>query len=430
MQPYISAEPTYPLVLASIASTLRSEGHGLTVVDLQFDSSTEVVQQLSRRKPDWIGVSALPHTVNRVREIVRLARSVADVPVFLAGAYPTLNPEDALMRTGADVAIVGPPEATTARLIRSSRPRSLPGVVVWFGDGFQTNVPARKVPVRDLPPMDRELFPVSRYGAAMRSTAVPYTMLLTSRGCPRACSHCPVPALHPEGFDARTPEQVVREMRELSLTYGIRSFHIEDDAFLANRARVEEICALLTRRPLDVVWELVNGVSHQDVEPRLLRQMARAGCRRIVYSFEHFGQARSSAGGLTFRDAQRIVLTTRAEGIRVGGYFMVGLPGVGLRESITSILWALRLGLDDSNFTPYHRLPGSRDQHNGARSSISTEHKLFLARAAQMAFFHHPRAFLRFMQDLALMPEVLPTMVNKSRELMRGGGPVPMREMW
>ena len=80
--------------------------------------------------------------------------------------------------------------------------------------------------------------------------------------------------------------------------------------------------------------------------------MAAAGCRRIVYSFEHLAAGQPPAIGTTLQHAERVVAWAKASGMRVGGYFMVGLPGESLSSNVLSIRYALGLGLDD-NWVPF-----------------------------------------------------------------------------
>ena len=125
----------------------------------------------------------------------------------------------------------------------------------------------------------------------MRSEAWPYTTLITSRGCERACAFCPSPYLWPGRFRARSPQNVIEEMRRLHRDHGVRDMHIEDDYFLTDRARVEALCeALLAEGASGAPWifEILNGVKPEDLDAPLLRLLHRAGCRRITLSVERF----------------------------------------------------------------------------------------------------------------------------------------------
>jgi radical SAM superfamily enzyme YgiQ (UPF0313 family) len=63
--------------------------------------------------------------------------------------------------------------------------------------------------------------------------------------------------------------------------------------------------------------------------------------------------------GYPFDIAPAVVSLARAAGMKVGGYFIVGLPGKSVSETLQSVCYALRLDLAMANFTPFWFAPGS-----------------------------------------------------------------------
>lgn len=428
VQPQVCAEPMYPVPLAAMAAMLRARGHAVWGVDLQFDSVATLYDRLQEVEADWVGATVLPHNAEEVGKLFRDLRTIRPISTFIAGAYPTLDAKAALLRTGADVAVVGDPETTVADLVDRGLPGPIPGAVARTEHGPVAGPRRQPTPLADLPFPDRSLFPPIRYSYAMRSTAVPYTMAYTSRGCHLACPWCAVPTLRPRGFNCRPAEQVHAEMKMLAEDFGIRSVHIEDDAFLADRQRIMDLCRLLQERPLAVVWELVNGVRPDQLDPELVTAMAGAGCSRMVLSLEHLTAGKAGPVGYEMTVAREAVRMARAAGMRVGGYFMVGLPGVSLAESLASIYRGLALRLDDANFIALYDAPGSAYAEQDQAPRLPPATSAQLARAAQLAFFCGPRPLLRLTIDLIRTPQVIPSLADKARELIRFGGPVPMRD--
>jgi len=426
IQPRVSAEPAYPLALAGIIPLLEGAGHTVIGRDLCFDDETELRGLAA--EVDWIGATVLHHNAPGVRRWMTAVSDHDHVRTFVAGALPTIDPLGALAQTGAEFAVVGPPEDTVADLIDSAAPERVAGVV----HRSQTEArPRFHTPMALLPSPDRRVFPVEQYTHAMRSTALPYAQVITSRGCTLSCPYCPVPGTRPDGFDPRDPEQVAAEWASLVADYGVRSIHVEDDNFLAQRAHAEAICRALMDRGVNVAWELVNGIRPDQVDEVLLDQMAAAGCTRIVYSFEHIAEGQTPAIGTTLQQAERVVAWAKAVGMRVGGYFMVGLPGESFSSNILSIRHALGLGLDDANWVPFYESPGSG--FSGCMSTVdatalSRRHAVRLAKAATVAFFANPRTFGRLGSEMAATPATLPALALKAVELLRAGGPVPLRD--
>jgi len=407
---------------------LEARGHTVIGIDLCFEPVSRIEALIHAGDVDWVGATVLHHNAESVLSWMWPIRAHKAIRTFVAGALPTLDPLGSLARTGADFAVVGPPEHTVADLIDAHNAHSVPGVV---HKEHSTPLARTQPQFRDLPAPDRRVFPVEQYSHAMRSTALPYTQVVTSRGCDRHCGYCPVPEMRPNGFEPRTPDSVYREWSELISEYGIRSIHVEDDNFLSDRERIVDLCRLLIDAGSPVAWELVNGVRVDQVDTEILELMAQAGCSRIVYSFEHIQDPHTPAIGCTRSQAEYAVAWARSSGMRVGGYFIVGLPGESLPNTLLSIHYALGLGLDDANWVPFYESPGSG--FAGCASTIDAttiprHHAIRLAKAATVMFFSNPRTFGRLGSEMVATPATLPALAEKAWELIRAGGPVPLRD--
>ncbi len=428
IQPKVTAEPAYPLALAGMIPLIQGGGHTVEGIDLVFEDEESILSRVLSGDVHWVGATVLHHNAESVGRWMQQLRSIPGVQTFIAGALPTLDPMGAIARTGADFAIVGEPEESVSDLIDAQVSGRVPGVVRAGNPNKTEREPS---PFAILPAPDRFVFPLDRYSYAMRSTATPYAQVVTSRGCNRRCPYCPVPALRPNGFDAKLPEQVVREWTDLVNNHGIRSIHVEDDSFLGNPNRVRSICDQIESTGLDVKWELVNGIRPDQVDPTLLQTMASAGCNRIVFSFEHISTSDSPGIGQPMAEAVEAVRAARAAGMRVGGYFIVGLPGMNIEETIRSVFHGLQLRLDDANWVPFYETPGSGYASAATTIDATTLSKAVserITKAAHLAFFGDPRTFVRLTSDLMATPGTIPSIAAKAIELLRAGGPVPMRD--
>lgn len=427
VQPRASAEAAYPLGLAQLASTLEAAGHEILGADLCFDTPDRVLRRAQDAAVDWVGASVLAHTALAVGGLFRRMRLAHRGGLFVQGAWPTLDPAAALASTGADVALVGDPEHSALRLLDQGIPTTpTPGVATARAGVLITGGLAPRVPMDSLPLPDRRIFPIERYSFAMRALATPYAGVFTSRGCPRACPWCGVERSRPTGWDGRSPEAVVAELSALAEHHGVRSALVEDDCFLADPLRVRAICELLIARRLPLVLELVMGVRPDQADPDLFPLMARAGIRRVVFGFEHIGD---SPWGCSPDQAERAVGIARDAGMRIGGYFVCGLPGVHHAQELRSALTARGLGLDDANFVPYYPAPGAAWTVDGLPGPAADPARAaWSARVAQALFFAQPHTLGRMVRDLLDEPRTLAALGSKAWELARDGGPVPVRD--
>lgn len=425
LQPKAAEEAAYPLGLAQVAAVLRAQGCQVLGADLHFDRPDEIVALARAARVGWVGASVLAHTAGQVGALFRRLRLAVRAGLFIQGAWPTLEPARALADTGADVAVVGDPERTVARLVLGGVPaEAAPGLAVARAGGSLLGGPGGRVPLDTLPPPDREVFPVRRYSFAMRATGTPYAAVFTSRGCGQACPWCGVPALRPLGLDARAPAAVMEELASLVREHGVASVLVEDDHFLDDPARVRALCELLAARRLPLALELVNGVRPQAADPDLFAAMARAGVVRVVFGFEQLHLEPGAGPGCDLATARRAVAIARGAGMRVGGYFICGLPGVPVREILRGAVLARELDLEDANFLPFYPAPGS----TWAREPADRVLAGWLARAAQVLFFSRPRSLLALGRDLVREPRALGAMTAKARELALEAGPVPVRD--
>lgn len=426
IQPLVSAEAAYPMGLAAMVPGLQKAGCQVFGVDEHFDSREAILALCREQQFDWVGATVVEHNSAQVGQLFAAIRTDCGAQFFVAGMWPTIHPRSALRRCDAEIAIIGAPEPVVAALMRTGRPG--PGTASLRDGECQVLPPGKRVYLADLPLMDRTVFPVLRYSYAMRSTAMPYAMTFTSRGCSRKCFYCPSPAQHPAGFDGRPASQIADEFEQLHQAHGVRAVHIEDDAFLTDRERVLSLCEELQRRGLSLNWELVNGVRPEHVDRELLETMAAAGCARIVYSFEHLFAGGHAEVGVDVALARKVVSMTRGVGMRVGGYFIAGLPGCGMRTTLKSLVSALQLGLDDANFVPFHPLPGSVYGERWKSTSASQRRSHWLCVGASAAFFLQPRTVKNLSVDLGREPKTLLALGHKAVELLSRGGPVPVRD--
>lgn len=410
----MSAERAYPLVLAQLAACLS--GHEVIGVDLQRDP----VVAARTPRVDLVVASVLPHNARSLRAIMAEHRA-AGARTVVVGLLPTLDPARALRESGAEYAVQGDPEHTVQQLAQSAHPNALPAVA-------SLSTPARqpgRVPLGSLPLMDRRTFPPRAYTGALRSTRTPYAMVITSRGCLRSCGFCPRPVRMEGRFDARPAHQVVTELLELHATHGMRAAHIEDDAFLADRERALAVCAGLEAAGAPLALELVNGVRVDDLDAPLAAALGRAGCTRVVLSLEHLADERTCTLATPVDRAQEAVGWLRSEGIRVGGYFTVGLPGTTRRGAWQSTTRALALGLDDANWIPYKpRLGSPWASRPPALSSMAARG---LTLAATAAFFAGPQG--EVLRTELEQEGVSSSLRDKAVELAVLGGPPRDREM-
>ncbi len=176
-------------------------------------------------------------------------------------------------------------------------------------------------PYRDDPAPRRDLLP--------RRGFLTTTSLIATRGCHNRCGFCYLSTrgLHMP-YLTRDVEQVAAEFAADEQPYAV---------FIDNNlgSRPEYLASLCTAlAPLEKIWSAAVSIDVTD-DPRLVRQMALAGCTGVFVGFESLEDKNIVAAGKrspTTDDYARRVAILHDNGIQVNGSFVLGFdhdrPGV------------------------------------------------------------------------------------------------------
>ncbi len=108
--------------------------------------------------------------------------------------------------------------------------------------------------------------------------------VVSTRGCPYACSFCDVAHLWGRKAVYRDVMSTVEEMIYLREQYNCRFISIADDTFVLDRERVIAFCHLLIERNAGIQWGCFGRINL--MSEALIELMAKAGCRAIFYGID------------------------------------------------------------------------------------------------------------------------------------------------
>jgi anaerobic magnesium-protoporphyrin IX monomethyl ester cyclase len=365
-----------PLGLLYVAGYLRRHRNcEVEVLDAQVEDLTypALREQISLRRPDVVGITAMTFTLIDVIETARLVKDVnPSAVVVLGGPHVHLFPDETLALPEVDYLVLGEGEVAFADLLdRLGDPRGLAQVA---GIAFRANgaiVKTASRPLQDdldaLPFPARELTPYTKYTSVIARRA-PITTMFTSRGCPYQCIFCDRPHLG-KRFRARSATNVVDEM-EQCVALGIREFLVYDDTFTIQRQRVLDVCAEIIRRKLDIGWDVRARVNTVDEE--MLRKMRQAHCERIHYGVEAGTDRvlKVLQKGITLEQAEQAFRWSKQAGISTLAYFMVGAPTETREDILQTIEFAKRLAPDFVHVTIVTPFPGTQLYRMGLQQGI------------------------------------------------------------
>ena len=360
-----------PLGLAYIASALEEDKHEVSIIDLNAKRTLDNGIIKSLVGVDVVGITGL---ITEFKEVMRLANlikeSKPEIKVILGGALATTHTKEMLANSKADCVVIGEGEFIIRELLQTIENNkdlgSVKGIAYRIGDNIAiTSLPD---PINELDRIKfpaRHLLDMSRYTThhfksfGMKLPKINSTTLISSRGCPYNCTFC-MKQVGGLKWRARSPQNIVNEIKQLHEIYGYDGFVFNDDTFVVNKKRVLEFCRLLNGLDFKVSWYCNGRVNLMDEE--IIKAMRNSGCQGIAYGIESGNQdiLNKIKKGITLEQIERVVELTKRYGIHVTGYFMIGILG-DTRETIKQTFdFARKLSLDFYGFgitSPIHGTP-------------------------------------------------------------------------
>ncbi|NJL90264.1 MAG: radical SAM protein [Coleofasciculaceae cyanobacterium SM2_1_6] len=208
----------------------------------------------------------------------------------------------------------------------------------------------------DLPLPLHELLPLQKYRMPLIKGA--FTFIVTSRGCPAACTYCIKHVSYQFSARIRTPENIMQELWLLK-KLGINNIHMYADLFTVNREQVIGLCKLMIEQKINLRWTCNSRVDYVDEE--MLTLMAQAGCWLISWGLESGNEQilKHARKGAYPEKAANSLSIARKVGIKNWGYFIIGLPGETETTIKETIAFSKKLPVDIALFHVAAPYPGT-----------------------------------------------------------------------
>jgi len=367
-----------PIGLGYIASVLEKEGHLVELVDCAaLNLQPEEMLNFIATNPDVVigivGPATSFHDVNYLSVF-------KDVPRVLCGPFPSLYPEAFLKENAVEYVIIGEPEVTARDLVNSleenGEEKNIDGVA--FIENNKVRIGKRRPLIKDLdnlPFPARHLLPNDKYYVAY-SKYNPQTLVLSSRGCPFECIFCSTRTYYGRIWRARSPRNVLEELKEIKYRFRINDIQFWDDTFTLSKTRVMELCKLIIEEKLDIAWQCLSRVDTVDRE--LIKNMKKAGCYLTKYGIETGSQEiqKKIKKNVDLEKAKEIINITLDNQIDAGCYFMIGNYGETVETIKDTIKYALSISPSYASFNIAVPYPGS-EFYEIVKNNITSDWTVF-----------------------------------------------------
>lgn len=360
--------PIYPpLGIAYIAALLLKKKIKVKIVDafaLNL-SWPEIEERIREENPLVVGVTG---TTSIFREVVRIAKiakkNVPGAMVVVGGIHATSLPKFTLERhPEIDVVAIGESDFTMVELtkaIKQKKPlKTVKGIAFRSGKKIVFTEPRPRITDLDsLPFPARDLLPNEKYRPPSKiPIKMPFTTVMTSRGCPSECVFCGSKAMWGRQLVQRGAENVLAEVNEIVKKYKVKQIIFADDTFTINKQRLMKICDGLAK--LDIVWGCSSRVNTIDEEA--VKKMKESGCVWLEFGIETGSERMMKVikKGITLDQARKAVKLAKKYKIQTSTAFMIGNIGETKEDIEKTIKFMKELDGDYVNLSILTPYPGT-----------------------------------------------------------------------
>ncbi len=349
-----------PYGLFSLGAQAIRAGHQVKVLNLSSFPWSRVREVIAELDADVFGMSCW--TANR-RGVGYTASAIKelhpDALVIIGGPHATpLAPEMLTHHPAIDLVCVGESDATLLELLqRMTEGRAVTGLastVYRNGDEIVRAPERPSIPKLDVLEVPHRYF----------STHI----VMTSRGCPWACTFCGAETSWGRGFRGHSVDYVL-DMLELALARArVKMLQVKDDTFTTNKKRVLELCRGIRQRKLNFLWSCDTRVDVLSED--LLYEMRLSGCQRLSLGVESGSQRILDAihKNITQDEIIEAAELAKKYGVHVRFYMMLGNRGETAETFHETLEFLRRAKPHQYIFSCLSVFPGTADFHDAEKA--------------------------------------------------------------
>lgn len=367
--------PSIDLGLGYLASAVRKAGFDVEILHCGREgyNFADFAEYIKRKKFDCIGFKCFSRDFNSVVQHSRIIKQYNPrILTVVGGPQASALPEYTFSKMpNIDFGFKGEAEVGFVKFLKSFKKygfkvptqtlNRIPGLIWRKKNGqikinpqyFVRNLDKIAFPAWDL--IEPHKFPDSVVGQ--------YVPIITTRGCPYACTYCSAHQIVGRNLRYRSVENVLKEIELLYRKYKINKISIADDNFTFSKDFVINICSELIKRKIKISWDCSNGVRLDTLDKDLVKTMEKAGCYSLAVGIESGSQRILNSVNKHLKIQtikEKVSLIKKNTHIKITGFCMIGFPDETEGEINQTINLAKSLELDYANFSITMSLPGTK----------------------------------------------------------------------
>jgi len=323
-----------PLSLLLVATVLKKDGFDVSLLDAAATGMS--IEELKKIAPEFSLVVLLTSTmtVNEDASVLsELKKANPQLKTAVFGAHPTFMPRHTLAKKGIDIVVRREAEFIIRDLARAlakggSEWKKVKGIGYRedSGEVFLNELYPFIENLDELPIPDRTMLPagVDYFNPVVKR--VPYTTMMTSRGCPGQCTFCSSPPFYGRKIRYRSVESMIEELEEIK-RLGYREVFFRDEIFTVIKSRTIALCEEMIKRKLNLSWICSARIGSVDKE--MMEIMKKAGCHMIRFGVESGSQKilDNIKKGITLEQTRETFRWAHQVGLDTHAHLMIGTPG-------------------------------------------------------------------------------------------------------
>jgi anaerobic magnesium-protoporphyrin IX monomethyl ester cyclase len=345
--------------VACLIAFLEKNGIKTEVVDMQLNHTFDyLLNKIEKFKPNYLGITMFSFDFINTYKLIDKIKRKTKIPLIIGGVHVSSTRTDVLENTQADYAVKQEGEYTLLELFKGKAKNKIDGLIWRQKDKIIENKDRAPIwNVDELPFPAYERFELKKYTYCSIDKRMP---IVTSRGCPHACTYCAVKLSMGRTFRPRSAEHVVDEI-EMWYKKGYTVFEIVDDCFSFDLNRAKRICELLVERNIKMKWTCGSGIRADRADEELLRKMKKAGCIYTAFGLESGDPEilKEIKKGITIERATETFKAAKKVGLKCSVNFMIGHQKETPERARRSLALARRLPISYANFHNYIPYPGT-----------------------------------------------------------------------
>ncbi len=325
----------FPLGIAYISSSLKSENFNVSTLNLNHDEGTVfnlLKELITENKIDVVATGGISIQYNDIYEIFKVSKSInKNIITIAGGGIITAEPEIAMEALEyVDYGVIGEGEITICELGHALEKKSnifhVNGIIFGNNSDYITTIKREEIENIDkIPWPDYEGFGLDEYlelppPDVNNLGEKRLAFLLGSRSCPYNCTFC----FHSSGkkYRQRSVESITSELRYLIEKFSIQFVFMADELFGHDKIRLKSFCEEMKK--LKLPWR--GSFRVDDIDEVTVKLLKHGNCKMIGLGLESADNKilRSMRKNITIQQTEKALELIYNENIPFTGNFIFG----------------------------------------------------------------------------------------------------------